>query len=844
MFARAWGWAAVVFALVACLLQVRRASSGKGGASAVRLAVIPKGTTHEFWKIGPRRRGEGRAGARRRHRLEGPAQGGRSKAQIDVVQTFIAQGVSGIVLAPLNDKGARRAGEAGGRAKIPVVIFDSDLQGRITSSFVATDNFAAGSIAGARPGQARSAARATCRPPLPGGLGQHGQPRERLSRGREEEPRHRSRQRQPVRRRDHRERVRDERESARSRRRRATGASTASSARTSRPRSACCSRCKGGPRGQGRSSSASTARRSSSRPCVRRADRRPVLQNPFNMGYLAVKTMAAHLRGREGRGAHRHRRQLVTKENIDQPDIKELSRPTSRSGSRSSACPRATRHSRRREAFGPTVALGGVELRGRSRAGARALRRERRRQEHADEHPRRRRASPTRARSCSTARPIAPQGPLDARRAGRRDGAPGALALPAPHRSRRTSCSACEPAALRLASTRARCEQRARRRSRRCRCQRRGPAASRRAAWAICPLRRSSSSRSRARCRRRSCRVLILDEPTSSLAADDVERLFAVDARAARARARHRLHLAFPRRGAGVADAFTVLRDGKTVGDRHDGRRRRSRDIVALMAGRAGRAALPAIARARRATPSSSSMALRGVDKPAARQSHAARRGEVLGIAGLVGAGRTELLRAHLRARSGEAAARSRSRRSRALRRPAQRLAQGVGLLSEDRKGEGLAHSLSIADNLTLSKLSRARPAGLVSPQRQRQRRTLRGSKLSASARAIPSSRCAICPAATSRRSRSRGCSTTTSTCCSSTSRRAASTSASKAQIYAAHRRARGRGQGGAHGLELPARAARRLRPHRGHAPRQARARAAPSRELTEHAVLMEATGA
>src|SRR5262249_49575480 len=92
---------------------------------------------------------------------------------------------------------------------------------------------------------------------------------------------------------------------------------------------------------------------------------------------------------------------------------------------------------------------------------------------------------------------------------------------------------------------------------------------------------------------------------------------------------------------------------------------------------------------------------------------------EVLGISGLVGAGRTELLRAvfgldpvragtvKVRAFAGPAS-------------PAQRLAQGVGLLSEDRKGEGLATALSVADNLTLSTLSRLGPLGFVTGPRQR----------------------------------------------------------------------------------------------------------------------------
>jgi ribose transport system ATP-binding protein len=94
------------------------------------------------------------------------------------------------------------------------------------------------------------------------------------------------------------------------------------------------------------------------------------------------------------------------------------------------------------------------------------------------------------------------------------------------------------------------------------------------------------------------------------------------------------------------------------------------------------------------------------------------RRGEVLGIAGLVGAGRTELLRAvfgldpvrrgtvRVAATSGTAT-------------PTRRWAQGVGMVSEDRKREGLAVELSIADNLTLSRLAGLGPAGLVLPGRQ-----------------------------------------------------------------------------------------------------------------------------
>lgn len=128
------------------------AEGGAGGAGGPggkrpRVAVIPKGTTHEFWKAV-------HAGAVKAGRefgvdvvWKGPLKEDDLKAQIDVVQTFVAQGVAGIVLAPLNDVALRGPVRASVAAKIPVVVFDSDLQGGDHASFVATDNLKAGRLA-------------------------------------------------------------------------------------------------------------------------------------------------------------------------------------------------------------------------------------------------------------------------------------------------------------------------------------------------------------------------------------------------------------------------------------------------------------------------------------------------------------------------------------------------------------------------------------------------------------------------------------------------------------------------------------------------------------------------
>src|ERR1700748_1245837 len=102
-------------------------SCSRKAKTAYQIAVIPKGTTHEFWK-------SVHAGAVKAAQeldvtltWKGPIKEDDLKSQIDIVQTMVAQGVSGIVLAPLNDKGLVAAVKSAKAAKIPVVIFDSPL---------------------------------------------------------------------------------------------------------------------------------------------------------------------------------------------------------------------------------------------------------------------------------------------------------------------------------------------------------------------------------------------------------------------------------------------------------------------------------------------------------------------------------------------------------------------------------------------------------------------------------------------------------------------------------------------------------------------------------------------
>ena len=211
-------------------------------------------------------------------------------------------------------------------------------------------------------------------------------------------------------------------------------------------------------------------------------------------------------------------------------------------------------------------------------------------------------------------------------------------------------------------------------------------------------------------------RVLILDEPTSSLSEHDVRRLFAA-IRRLRDRGLSVIYISHVLEEVhAIADRFTVLRDGATVGTGVVGDTPSS-DIVRMMAGRQLDQLFPRSPH----TPGEVILEfadVAGMVKPDAA-SLAVRRGEVVGIGGLVGAGRTELLRTifgldPVRRGSVRVAAWS------GWATPRRRLSQGVGLASEDRKAEGLALAMSVADNITLSKLAGLGPGPLVVPARQR----------------------------------------------------------------------------------------------------------------------------
>jgi ribose transport system ATP-binding protein len=222
----------------------------------------------------------------------------------------------------------------------------------------------------------------------------------------------------------------------------------------------------------------------------------------------------------------------------------------------------------------------------------------------------------------------------------------------------------------------------------------------------------------------REARIILMDEPTSSLQRSDVERLFRLVAQL-RARGIAVVYVShFLEEVREICDRFTVLRDGRSIRTGELSAVTND-ELIAAMVGRSiesvfprrqeasgvsgGQAAATATSEQRSATSDQRVLTVR--DLASAPRLRAAsfelRRGEILGIAGLIGSGRTDLLRTLFglqRATGGRIELHAGS---------------AFGYLSEDRKGEGLALALSIADNVTMSRLGACATAGWIDRQVQ-----------------------------------------------------------------------------------------------------------------------------
>ncbi|MFK8113918.1 MAG: sugar ABC transporter ATP-binding protein [Rubripirellula sp.] len=212
-----------------------------------------------------------------------------------------------------------------------------------------------------------------------------------------------------------------------------------------------------------------------------------------------------------------------------------------------------------------------------------------------------------------------------------------------------------------------------------------------------------------------NAKIILFDEPTSSLPQKDVARLFEIINRLKHSGIGIVYISHFLEEVREVADSYSVLRDGNNVGE---GRIAKVTDdeIVSLMVGRDVDDLFPTVPH----TPGEPLVEVSGLQgNPYPRDvSLSLRRGEIFGVAGLVGAGRTELLRSifaldHLTA--GEVSIAG----NRVAHSVRNRMNAGFGMLSEDRKGEGLAQDLSIIENTTLGALASYTSCGIINLRRR-----------------------------------------------------------------------------------------------------------------------------
>ena len=215
----------------------------------------------------------------------------------------------------------------------------------------------------------------------------------------------------------------------------------------------------------------------------------------------------------------------------------------------------------------------------------------------------------------------------------------------------------------------------------------------------------------------RNARLVILDEPSAVLGGAELERLFAVIRHLAAEGVAfiyisHRLQEVFD-----ICDRVTVLRDGAVVGTRDIG----AVDEAALIRMMVGRQ-LPDIypARARRED-GETVLSVRGLTRPGVldRIDLDIRRGEIVGICGMAGSGRTELLRALAGADAMRADSYAAPSAARPPASPREAIRRGIVLLPEDRKTAGCFLPQSVAFNISVARLAPVLRHGLISESRE-----------------------------------------------------------------------------------------------------------------------------
>jgi ABC-type sugar transport system ATPase subunit len=215
----------------------------------------------------------------------------------------------------------------------------------------------------------------------------------------------------------------------------------------------------------------------------------------------------------------------------------------------------------------------------------------------------------------------------------------------------------------------------------------------------------------------RNAKLIVMDEPTSSISDREIERLFKIirDLKATGVSVifiSHKLDEVFA-----IADRIVVMRDGEMVGEL-DPKRSTEDAVIQMMVGREITSIFPKVA----AEISGEIFAVKGLKRNGEEKglSFSLRRGEILGFAGLVGAGRSELLQAIFGIDARESGEILLDGKPVQIRSPREAIGLGIGFVPEDRKLKGLMLGLAVKDNISIASLPNVSSNGVMSNGRER----------------------------------------------------------------------------------------------------------------------------
>jgi ribose transport system ATP-binding protein len=221
-----------------------------------------------------------------------------------------------------------------------------------------------------------------------------------------------------------------------------------------------------------------------------------------------------------------------------------------------------------------------------------------------------------------------------------------------------------------------------------------------------------------ARATSRQARIIVMDEPSATLTEHELQSLFAL-IRQLKAEGvsivyiSHRLEEVFE-----VCDRATIMRDGHGIAT-EDVVNLTREQIIRLMVGRELKEAIPKVA----APQGPPALTIRHLERAGVLHdiSFEVRQGEILGVAGLVGAGRTEMARAIFGADPITSGSIELFGKPVQIRSPQEAIRQGIGLVTEDRKQQGLVLGMAVRENNTLAHLDALSTLGFIRRGEERQ---------------------------------------------------------------------------------------------------------------------------